>query len=101
MSGVGVATERRTETRAVAKKAVVKKVAARATKASAKLEQGVLAEADVVRIGAQIEEEVTAAVEFADASPSPEPDQLFAHAYATAVLNAPHQLPCERLVTIP
>lgn len=65
------------------------------------LEEGVLAEDDVVRIGAQIEEEVTAAVEFADASPSPEPDQLFAHAYATAVRNAPHQLPGGRLVTIP
>jgi hypothetical protein len=38
MSGVGVATERRTEERAAAKKAVVKKAAARATKASAKLE---------------------------------------------------------------
>ncbi|CAG7638180.1 thiamine pyrophosphate-dependent enzyme [Rhodococcus opacus] len=65
------------------------------------LEEGVLAEADVVRIGAQVEEEVTAAVEFADASPSPEPDQLFAHTYATAVLNAPHHLPGERVVTIP
>jgi len=65
------------------------------------LEEKVLAEADVVRIGAQIEEEVTAAVEFADASPSPEPVQLFAHAYATAVPNAPRQLPGERVVMIP
>jgi pyruvate dehydrogenase E1 component alpha subunit len=65
------------------------------------ISEGVLAEADVVRIDAQIESEVTAAVEFADASPSPEPDQLFSHAYATAVANAPHQLPGERVVMIP
>ena len=65
------------------------------------LEESVLEESDVVRIGAEIEEEVTAAVAFADASPSPEPDQLFAHAYATAVPNAPRQLPGERVVTIP
>jgi pyruvate dehydrogenase E1 component alpha subunit len=65
------------------------------------LAEKVLSEADVVRIGAQIEEEVTAAVAFADASPSPEPDQLFAHAYATAVPNAPRQLPGEPVVRIP
>ena len=65
------------------------------------IDRGVLSEADVARIGAQIEEEVTAAVEFADASPSPEPDQLFAHAYATTVPNAPHQIPGEPVVTIP
>jgi len=65
------------------------------------LEEKVLSEADVVRIGAQIEQEVTAAVTFADASPSPEPDQLFAHAYATAVPNAPGQLPGERVVMVP
>ena len=65
------------------------------------VDDGVLTDDDVVRIKAQIEEEVTAAVEFADASPSPEPDQLFAHAYATAVPNAPGQLPGERVVTIP
>jgi len=65
------------------------------------IDGGVLAEADAVRIDAQVEEEVTAAVEFADASPSPEPDQLFAHAYATMVPNAPNQIPGEPVVTIP
>jgi pyruvate dehydrogenase E1 component subunit alpha len=62
------------------------------------LESGVLKEADVVRIDVEIAAEVTASVEFADAAPSPEPDQLFAHAYATSVPNAPAQLPGERLV---
>lgn len=65
------------------------------------LEESVLEESDVVRIGAEIEQEVTAAVAFADASPSPEPDQLFAHAYATAVPNALRQLPGERVVMSP
>jgi pyruvate dehydrogenase E1 component alpha subunit len=63
------------------------------------LEEGVLEEADVVSVGVQIEEEVAAAVEFADASPAPEPVQLFAHAYATAVPNAPRQVPGEPVVT--
>lgn len=65
------------------------------------LEDGVLQQADVVQIRAEVEAEVTAAVEFADASPSPEPDQLFAHGYATAVPNAPHQLPGEPVVRVP
>lgn len=65
------------------------------------LRDGVLDEADVVRIRAEIEAEVSAAVGFADASASPEPDQLFAHGYATPVPNAPHQLPGEPVVRIP
>ena len=65
------------------------------------LHDGVLDDADVVRIGAEITEKVTAAVAFADDSPSPEVDQLFAHGYATAVPNAPHQLPGDRVVTVP
>lgn len=62
------------------------------------LESGILKEADVVRIAVDVGAEVTAAVEFAEASPSPEPDRLFAHAYTTEVPNAPHQRPGERLV---
>ncbi len=65
------------------------------------LSEGVLEEDEVARIGALVTDEVTAAVEFADTSPSPEPSALFAHAYATPVANAPHQLPGERLVTVP
>jgi pyruvate dehydrogenase E1 component alpha subunit len=65
------------------------------------LHDGVLQDADVVRIKAEIDDEVTAAVEFADASPSPTPDQLFAHVYATAVPNAPRQLPGEPAVMMP
>lgn len=64
------------------------------------LRDGVLQESDVVRIRAEIDTEVTAAVEFADASPSPEPDQLFAHGYATAVPNAPYQYPGELVVSL-
>lgn len=64
------------------------------------LRDGVLQDSDVVRIRAEIEAEVTAAVEFADASPSPEADQLFAHGYATAVPNAPHQYPGEPVVSV-
>lgn len=65
------------------------------------LHDGVLQDADVVRIKAEVEDVVTAAVEFADASPSPTPDQLFAHVYATEVPNAPRQLPGEPAVMMP
>jgi pyruvate dehydrogenase E1 component alpha subunit len=65
------------------------------------LHDGVLQDADVVRIKAEIDDEVTAAVEFADASPSPTADQLFAHVYSTDVPNAPRQLPGEPAVMMP
>ena len=44
-------------------------------------------------IDADVEIEVNACIAFADESPDPSPDQLFAHAYATPVANAPRELP--------
>ncbi len=62
------------------------------------LAAGILDEAAALRIDTEADEQVDAAVAFADASPDPTPDQLFAHAYATPVANAPHQLPGEPVV---
>lgn len=64
------------------------------------LEAGVLDEAEALQIDEEVDERVTAAVAFADDSPDPTPDQLFAHAYASPVPNAPHQLPGDPVVTI-
>ncbi|MGH3395664.1 MAG: pyruvate dehydrogenase (acetyl-transferring) E1 component subunit alpha [Streptosporangiaceae bacterium] len=63
------------------------------------LEAGVLDEATAMRIDAEADEEVTAAVAFASDSPDPTPDQLFAHSYASPVPNSPRQLPGEPVVT--
>jgi pyruvate dehydrogenase E1 component alpha subunit len=63
------------------------------------LDTGVLDAAEADRIDAEVEAQVNACVEFADASPNPSPDQLFAHAYATAVANAPHELPGDPLLS--
>jgi pyruvate dehydrogenase E1 component alpha subunit len=52
----------------------------------------------LARIDAEVDAQVTAVVEFADSSPNPSPDQLFAHAYATPVANAPRELPGDPLV---
>ncbi len=54
---------------------------------------GVLDEAAADAIDAAADEQVTAAVDFADASPEPHPDDLFAYVYATPVANAPAELP--------
>jgi pyruvate dehydrogenase E1 component alpha subunit len=59
---------------------------------------GVLDEDTARRAEEQAEEQVDAAVAFADASPDPEPADLFAHAYATPVPNAPRQLPGEPVI---
>lgn len=57
------------------------------------LEAGVLDEAAATRIDEEVDDRVTAAVRFADDSPDPTPDQLFAHAHASPSPNTPHQLP--------
>lgn len=57
------------------------------------LDAGVLDEAAVARLDEEVDQQVAAAIEFADNSPDPSPDQLFAHAYATPVANAPRALP--------
>ena len=54
---------------------------------------------DGLSIDEQAEAQVDAAVEFADASPDPSPSQLFDYVYATAVANAPHQLPGDPVVS--
>jgi len=62
-------------------------------------ETGVLDAAQADAIDSDVETEVNAAIEFADNSPFPSPDGLFAHAYATPVVNAPHELPGDPLVS--
>ena len=54
-------------------------------------------QATAAAIDAEVELEVNDCIQFADDSPNPSPDQLFAHAYATAVSNAPHELPGDPL----
>jgi pyruvate dehydrogenase E1 component alpha subunit len=56
---------------------------------------GVLSEADATAIDEAADVRVTEAVTFADESPEPDPDDLFAYVYATAVANAPSALPGE------
>ncbi len=64
------------------------------------LDAGVLDEADAVRIDQEVDEQVTAAVAFADQSPDPTPDQLFTHSYATPVPNMPRMLPGDPVVEL-
>ncbi len=52
---------------------------------------------DAEQIDAEAEVMVNASVEFADDSPHPTPDQLFAHAYASPVANMPRELPGDPL----
>lgn len=59
------------------------------------IEAGVLDAAGAQAADDEAEATVDAAVEFADASPDPQPGQLFDYAYATPVANVPHQLPGE------
>lgn len=63
------------------------------------IEAGVLDEDAAARLDREAEEQVEAAVAFADASPDPTPDELFVHSYATPVPNAPYQLPGQPAVT--
>jgi pyruvate dehydrogenase E1 component alpha subunit len=61
------------------------------------LAAGVFDADELAAIDADVEIEVNDCIEFADESPHPSPDQLFAHAYATPVANAPHELPGDPL----
>ena len=63
------------------------------------LEAGVLDEVAALRIEEAADQQVTAAVTYADDSPDPTPDQLFAHAYASPVPNTPRQLPGDPVVS--
>jgi pyruvate dehydrogenase E1 component subunit alpha len=62
------------------------------------LDAGVLDEAAAQQLDDEVDGQVDAAVRFADESPDPAVDQLFAHAYATPVPNAPHALPGDPVV---
>ncbi|MGN5733658.1 pyruvate dehydrogenase (acetyl-transferring) E1 component subunit alpha [Arthrobacter psychrochitiniphilus] len=62
---------------------------------------GTLTENQADAIETEMEEQVAAAVAFADAGPDPTPDQLFDYAYATPVPNAPTALPGEKMVVLP
>jgi len=63
------------------------------------LDGGVLDADTLAAIDADVEIEVNECITFADESPDPSPDQLFAHAYATPVANAPRELPGDPLVS--
>jgi pyruvate dehydrogenase E1 component alpha subunit len=64
------------------------------------LDGGVLDADALAAIDADVEDEVNECITFADESPDPSPDQLFAHAYATPVANAPRELPGDPLVSL-
>ncbi len=62
------------------------------------IDTGAADAAQLAAIDDEVEAQVSAVVEFADNSPHPTPDQLFAHAYATPVANAPRELPGDPLL---
>jgi pyruvate dehydrogenase E1 component alpha subunit len=64
------------------------------------IEAHVLTLDEAADLDADVEIEVNDCIQFADDSPNPSPDQLFAHAYATAVANAPHELPGDPLLSL-
>ncbi|MFC9999910.1 pyruvate dehydrogenase (acetyl-transferring) E1 component subunit alpha [Nocardia sp. NPDC127526] len=66
---------------------------------AALLEAGVLTEEAVAEIEQEVRESVAAAVEFADASPHPDPSSLFDYNYATPVPGDSRRLPADPLFT--
>ena len=64
------------------------------------IEAHILDEKTAKNIDDQAEAQVDAAIDFADASPDPSPGQLFDYVYATAVANAPHQLPGDPVLPV-
>lgn len=62
------------------------------------LATGVIDEAKAAAIEAEVERQVDEAVAFADSSPDPRPQDLFAYAYATPVANAPKAFPGDPLI---
>lgn len=57
------------------------------------IQAGVLDEAGVTALEAEVEQELQQAIDFADASPDPSVEELFDDVYATPVANAPRALP--------
>ena len=64
------------------------------------IEDGVLTEQDAETIEQEATETIERAVEFADDSPAPEPEDLFTNAYSTGVANAPSAMPGDRVITL-
>jgi pyruvate dehydrogenase E1 component alpha subunit len=60
---------------------------------------GMLDELKAAEIAAEVERQVNDAVAFADSSPDPRAQDLFAYAYATPVANAPKAFPGDPLTT--
>ncbi|WP_253907882.1 pyruvate dehydrogenase (acetyl-transferring) E1 component subunit alpha [Arthrobacter sp. H20] len=65
------------------------------------LQAGIIDEEHATEIEREADEQVSAAVAFADSSPDPAPGELFDYAYATPVANAPHTLPGDPVVEMP
>lgn len=61
---------------------------------------GILDAAEATAIDEQADEQVTAAVTFADGSPDPIADELFDDAYATSVANAPQAFPGDPVIAV-
>jgi len=57
------------------------------------LQAGILDEAGVAALEAEVEQELQQAIDFADASPDPAVEELFDDVYASPVANAPRALP--------
>jgi pyruvate dehydrogenase E1 component alpha subunit len=57
------------------------------------IQAGILGEAGVAALEAEVEQELQQAIDFADASPDPAVEELFDDVYATPVANAPRALP--------
>lgn len=64
------------------------------------IEGGVLSEQEADSIEREADETVEQAVEFAGASQSPDPSDLFTNAYSTEVTNAPRTMPGDRVITL-
>ncbi|AHH19896.1 pyruvate dehydrogenase E1 component subunit alpha [Nocardia nova SH22a] len=67
---------------------------------NALLEIGALTEDSAAALDTDVTADVIAAVEFADASPHPEPSSLFDYNYATPVPGDSHRLPADPLFTV-
>lgn len=64
------------------------------------IEDGVLTEEVAETIEREATETIERAVEFADDSPAPDPQDLFTNAYSTGVANAPSTMPGDRVITL-
>jgi pyruvate dehydrogenase E1 component alpha subunit len=63
------------------------------------IQAGILEEAAVAELEAEVEREVQQAIDFADSSPDPAVEELFDDVYASPVANAPRGLPGDPSVT--